>query len=730
MPTEAPRRAVSPLVSPALPSKPVPPRREPTRGLAASTPARRQPPLCAPRLREGGSRGMEQIMAFPVDMLNGYTHEDLVSSAEDYLSELRCGDPNQPEFLSLSDHSKIPISLSTVGFVPLYGGEQTHKVLALFAPEDSLTAVALFLAYQWWSIDDIVRTSVSSREGLQQVKSVGERVVLYVLNRIIYRKNEMERNEIPFLCHSSDDYAKIMWRKGEAIGFYSVKPAGAALSPYHTHCYQLPVLDTMFVRKKYRGKDLGLMMLEDFVESFTEDTLGLRYPLSSFMHKACKHYFEKYPGNNDFLCEVEGAGFWFQRKPIATVLQREELEKVSQKASVNFQTADHFQQSAANEQKTEPEAQLSADSQKDQESLDDHASTFEDPSVAHVSIRTRSSHLKRPKTGKNSQESGPEPSQGDEENAPHASAGRPEHPAHTPKCFEVIEEEPEVDVESGEEMITSEEDQCVLETELRTSPSEKLSEKEGTLSESLNGDVAEETAKTLVTAEEETATEVLGGESKLQSVSQGEEPLTLLVPLILESPPKPSEDTVSEKVLNANDSEGLTEESTRVEKKGIEEDKQESEEKKSSENVIASTPKEELSNNGLPNSIRSEAAEETVSENVSHKPAASVEDQNEEAEQNSQEAPVALGQSSLIVVELEGVSFQQPSGQEGQKNQTEEHLDESVEQTEQYTQTTAERAADSSSEEAEIEVPVVDRRNLRRKAKGYKGPPKKKGKPA
>lgn len=51
-----------------------------------------------------------KIMAFPVDMLNGYTHEDLESSAEDYLSELRCGDPNQPEFLSLSDHSKVRMS--------------------------------------------------------------------------------------------------------------------------------------------------------------------------------------------------------------------------------------------------------------------------------------------------------------------------------------------------------------------------------------------------------------------------------------------------------------------------------------------------------------------------------------------------------------------------------------------------------------------------------------------
>lgn len=39
----------------------------------------------------------------------------------------------------------------------------------------------------------------------------------------------MERNEVPFLCHGSNEYAKIMWKKGEAIGFYSVKPKGKTL---------------------------------------------------------------------------------------------------------------------------------------------------------------------------------------------------------------------------------------------------------------------------------------------------------------------------------------------------------------------------------------------------------------------------------------------------------------------------------------------------------------------
>ncbi|PKU30318.1 soluble lamin-associated protein of 75 kda [Limosa lapponica baueri] len=206
------------------------------------------------------------------------------------------------------------------------------------------------------------------------VKSVGERVVLYVLNRIIYRTQEMGRNEIPFLCHGSNDYAKILWKKGEAIGFYSVKPT------------------------------------------------------------ACKHYFEKYPGDHDLLWEVEGAGHWFQRTPITTVLQREKLKiaaEVSQKENTSFQAEDYFRQSAA-----ESEA-------------------------------------------------------------------------------------------SGQK--------TELETQLSETPSEPL-----------NGEGIEEIGKTSLMTEEETANEALGGKSELQSESQGEEPLTLFIPLILESPAKPSEDTVSE----------------------------------------------------------------------------------------------------------------------------------------------------------------------------------------
>ncbi|NXW85604.1 F169A protein, partial [Alopecoenas beccarii] len=560
------------------------------------------------------------------------------------------------------------------------------------------------------------------------VNSVGERVVLYVLNRIIYRTQEMESSDIPFLCHGSNDYAKIMWKKGEAIGFYSVKPTGSVCSSNRGLTYTLPVMDTMFVRKKHREKDSGLIMLEDFVDSFKEDSLGLRYPLSSFIIyniavfsyvcSACKQYLEKYPGDHNLLWEVEGAGHWFQRTSIMFMIYKEKLKiaEASQKENKSFQVEDHCWQPAAvseaRGQKTELETQLNVD-----------------PNAAPVSIRTRSSHLKRPRIGKKSLEPEPGTSQRDEENALHVSESRYrsvlELTTQTSKSSEdfiVIPDENTV--EKDEEMVVENEGQSASEAEPHVSPPEKRNEKEEGPSEPLNGEVTEETSKTSFMAEEEMANEVLSGESKLQVESQ-EEPLTLIVPLILEAPAKPSEDTVSEKVLNANDSEMLTEESPLAEGESTEE--QQESEKPTAENAAASAS-EEPSDNGLPSSVLTEPAEESVSENVLPKTASSLEDQNEEAGHNSPEAS-ALSQSSLVVVELEGVSLQQPSGQEEQKNQSEEHIEES-EQMDQYTQTTVERAADSSSEEAEIEVPVVDRRNLRRKAKGYKGPPKKKGKPA
>lgn len=72
--------------------------------------------------------------------------------------------------------------------------------------------------------------------------TVGERIVLYILNRIIYRTKESSSEEIPFLCHGEKDHAKILWVNGEAVGFYSVKATGMQPQRYTTLFFSVIVI--------------------------------------------------------------------------------------------------------------------------------------------------------------------------------------------------------------------------------------------------------------------------------------------------------------------------------------------------------------------------------------------------------------------------------------------------------------------------------------------------------
>ncbi|KAM9360150.1 soluble lamin-associated protein of 75 kDa-like [Symphorus nematophorus] len=265
-------------------------------------------------------------MKFPVDLLADVSLAELEQSAQNYMNKLLYSNPDFPEHLNLSDSTQVTIDISSVGFIPLYGLSDKQKILALFSPSDPLTAVGLYLLDQWWSVDDILKTADPARDGAVEVEIIGERIVLYILNRVIYRAKEMSsEEELPFLCHGEKDYAKILWNKGEAVGFYSVKPAGSLCNSISTRSYQLPVMDSIFVRKCQRGKGFGLKMLEDYVLSFKEDSLGLRYPLTKSMYKVCKKYMCQYPEDTDLLWEVESIGAPNQRTNIASKIQAMDL---------------------------------------------------------------------------------------------------------------------------------------------------------------------------------------------------------------------------------------------------------------------------------------------------------------------------------------------------------------------------------------------------------------------
>ncbi|TRY91810.1 hypothetical protein DNTS_012443, partial [Danionella cerebrum] len=256
-------------------------------------------------------------MAFPVDILSDVDYESLQLRAEEYMSQLHY---RNCEILILPNSKQIEIGFCNVSFVPLYGTDSQKKLLALLSPDDSITVVAFYLLGKWWSVEDVLKTAAPSRTGLIKVSTLGERIVLYVLNRIVLRKEKSIEDE-SFLCHGEHESAKILWKDGEAIGFYSFKPRGSLCRYFLTQCYQIPVMDTLFVRKCHRGKGLGLKMLEDFVGSFRKENIGLKFPLLEPMYKVCDKYFSQCPEDKEFLWEVEKTGGPFQRTLIANSIQ-------------------------------------------------------------------------------------------------------------------------------------------------------------------------------------------------------------------------------------------------------------------------------------------------------------------------------------------------------------------------------------------------------------------------
>ncbi|XP_072114010.1 soluble lamin-associated protein of 75 kDa-like [Mobula birostris] len=777
-------------------------------------------------------------MAFPVDLLAELEHDDLEYSAEEYMTSLLYGDPDKLEYFTLPNRKKIPISLSSVAFVPLYGGETMHKILALFAPESQFTAVALYLLDRWWAIDDIIKTTESSRQGLQQVTSLGERIVLYILNRIIYRAQEMNADELPFLCHGANEYAKILWKSGKAIGFYSIKPTGSKCHTFLTQCYQLPVLDTIFVRKKHRGKGYGLQMLEDFVDCFTEDALGLRYPLSPSMYRVCRKYLNNYPDDHNLLWEVEGVGHPFQRARIADRLlaqlspvkgmdtsQDEECEIAGESSSL-VQLESENRKKPLGQVKKQPSTELLAN----QELPSVSSILPEEPTSTPIAKRGRSSQSKQPKAEKkhgaleqkcSTHEEVIMPK--DQLNSFEAMSDRNEEVLQTTgnqeMCtisqdsteitasdvvlchIEVLEPDGDEDKESSPETppelvnddsvnqdslkpeeVTPSKSSNSEDTHLESAETEEeTSPKSADSNESLpqqTTDTEQEMSLQSPNSEEVVSNEFSETQEKIvQETSKTEDEITLdsiesekeiaqdpikdKEGFIEESTNLGNETTVNESANGAPDdlSENEPEEpQSAAELKECSEDNrlEKDEDVPMQNDSEASEPVQDPAancspsnhNDTDPNNVTlsksmeqpdAQASEkppdnghESVHEEVSQHSGTEGEPTSgitkttsaqQEGEPEESSAPVDLTLGPLLVIELEDVSLKQATPAHPLTDETKE-----TDLKDQSSPAVAEKGVDSSSEEMEMEVPVMDRRNLRRKVKGNKGPPKKRSK--
>ncbi|XP_011813586.1 PREDICTED: protein FAM169B [Colobus angolensis palliatus] len=161
--------------------------------------------------------------------------------------------------------------------------------------------VAVYIKESLWSTEDALRTSDPAREGLMKMNTLklshtanltpDEGEIFYIL------ANSLERNldddDMFFLPHSVKEQAKILWRRGAAVGFYTTKMKGSLCGDGTGACSLLPVFDTVFIRRKHWRQGLGTTMLRDFCETFPEDeALGASYLMSPAMYQA-------HPGNSE-----------------------------------------------------------------------------------------------------------------------------------------------------------------------------------------------------------------------------------------------------------------------------------------------------------------------------------------------------------------------------------------------------------------------------------------------
>ncbi|XP_077173443.1 protein FAM169B-like isoform X4 [Paroedura picta] len=272
--------------------------------------------------RPAGRAASAAGQLYPVDS-EEEKPEVLEAAAQEYHAKLLKQPPMVAEFFSIPGREKVKIEASSVRFLPLYRQDSRRTLLVLNDPQQKDAVLAIYLHNSWWLIEDVVKTADRSREGLIQVQTFRERIVLFVLNYIIFGMQEKSLSwDAAFLPHSEREYAKLFWRSGEAAGFYTVKAKGTLCDEHSSWCYQLPVLDTVFVRKFFRRRGLGTAMLQDFCETFTaEDALGISSPISAKMYQVCRRFLDTRPEEQARLWEVEAPGDWSQRTSVWLTVQ-------------------------------------------------------------------------------------------------------------------------------------------------------------------------------------------------------------------------------------------------------------------------------------------------------------------------------------------------------------------------------------------------------------------------
>ncbi|XP_078602012.1 uncharacterized protein LOC144876512 isoform X1 [Branchiostoma floridae x Branchiostoma japonicum] len=287
--------------------------------------------------KEGSVRGL-----FPVDILTSSTIPEK-GEAADFISTLSYNG-KEAEVLQCSKCSgQVAATRATVSVQAIFSSFSDYSVPSLYCGKCHFPwlsgertcpmIVGLHVADEWWTVEELLTSRDSSRQGFHKVETLGERLVLFVLNRIVYRCCDMDSNtDSPFLTHSAKETAKLLWVDGKAVGFYTVKLKGTLCHAFLNKVYGLNLIDTIFIRKSYRNHGYGLQLLEDILESHSEGNVGFSYPMSDSMYAVCYKYLQGHVEDRDYLWEclapgdeMQRANIWLQlhgeRKAIAQAVE-------------------------------------------------------------------------------------------------------------------------------------------------------------------------------------------------------------------------------------------------------------------------------------------------------------------------------------------------------------------------------------------------------------------------
>ncbi|XP_032089282.1 protein FAM169B isoform X3 [Thamnophis elegans] len=128
------------------------------------------------------------------------------------------------EDLSVPGQKNIKVEASSMSFLPLCRDDSECCLLVLTDPQDKNKVLAIYLNNSWRLPEDVMKTSDPFRKGLKQVQTFQERIVLYVLNCIIFGMLERSStDDTVFVPHPKKEDARIFWKSGEAAAFYTIK---------------------------------------------------------------------------------------------------------------------------------------------------------------------------------------------------------------------------------------------------------------------------------------------------------------------------------------------------------------------------------------------------------------------------------------------------------------------------------------------------------------------------